>query len=67
VRGAGKAPDGERLYKLSAVADRVGCSYRTLQRHVEKGALPVVRIGPTKRVRVTETALRRYLGNDDKS
>lgn len=54
--------EGERLYRLSQVADAANLSIRTVQTHVEKGALEVQRVGPAKLPRVKESELRRYLG-----
>lgn len=57
--------DGERLYRLSQVADAANLSLRAVQTHVQKGALHVRRIGPAKLPRVTETELRKYLGESE--
>lgn len=57
--------DGEKLYRLSTVADRSGLSLRTVQKHVENGHLKVVRVGPFRRPRVRESDMRRYLGEDE--
>lgn len=56
--------NGEKLYRLSTVADRAGFSLRTVQKHIENGDLKVVRVGPYRRPRVKETDMQRYLGND---
>lgn len=57
--------DGERLYRLSQVAEAANLSLRTIQLHVEKGALKVQRVGPARLPRVKESELRKYLGDDD--
>lgn len=54
--------EGERLFRLSQVADAADLSLRTVQNHVQKGALKVQRVGPAKLPRVTESELRKYLG-----
>lgn len=59
--------DDEKLYRLDTVADRAGFTLRTIQKHVENGDLKVVRVGPSKRPRVRESEVRRYLGLDDDS
>ena len=59
--------EGEKLYRLSQVADAANLSVRTIQTHVEKGALKVRRVGPAKLPRVTESELKKYLGDDDDS
>lgn len=55
----------ERLVPLSEVANRAGLTLRTIQNHVAKGALKVVRVGPYKRIRVRESDVERYVGNVD--
>jgi hypothetical protein len=57
--------EGERLYRLSQVADAANLSVRTVQNHVEKGALKVRRIGPYRHPRVTESELKKYLDEDN--
>lgn len=53
---------GEQLYRLSSLAKQADVSIRTLERHIEKGLIDVVRVGPTRRIRVTESERRKYLG-----
>ena len=57
--------EGEKLYRLSQVAEAANLSVRTVQLHVEKGALKVKRVGPHRLPRVPESELRKYLGGDD--
>lgn len=54
---------GEKLYMLSQVAQAANLSLRTVQTHIEKGALKIQRVGPFKRPRVSETELKKYLGS----
>ena len=53
---------GEKLYKLSTVADAASVSMRTVQRHVEKGLIEVRRVGPYGLPRIPESEVRKYLG-----
>lgn len=55
----------DRLMTLNEVAERANLNVRTVERHVEKGALPVVRVGPSKRPRVKPADAARYLGEHD--
>lgn len=61
--------EGEKLYRLSALAEASGFTLRTVQKHVEKGLLEVRRVGPHRLPRVTETEMKKYLDDsrDDKS
>lgn len=52
----------ERLLTVSELALLANCSAETVRRHVRKGALAVVHVGPTHRIRVTLQAAREYLG-----
>jgi len=56
----------EKLYKLSQVATAASVSVRTVQKHVSDGKINVKRIGPYRLPRVSETELRRYLGDHEK-
>jgi len=58
---------GEKLYRLSRIADEADLTLRTVQKHVREGLLPVVRVGPHARPRVTEDARKKYLGLPEKS
>lgn len=40
-----------------------GFSEDTIRRHIKKGALPVVRRGPTRRIRIRRKDFDRYLDN----
>jgi hypothetical protein len=53
--------DGEKLYRLSTIAEAADLTLRTVQRHVEKGLLPVKRVGPYGLPRVKESEMRKYL------
>lgn len=57
-----RAADGE-LLTVRQVASASGFSQDTIRRHIAKGALPVVRLGPTKRIRVRRSDFERYLTN----
>jgi excisionase family DNA binding protein len=54
--------DGEKLYRLSVVAERADLTLRTVQKHVENGDLRIVRVGPYRRPRVRESDMEKYLG-----
>lgn len=58
--------EGEKLYRLSQVAEAANVSLRTVQTHVSKGALVVKRVGPYRLPRVPESALRDYLDKGPK-
>lgn len=55
---------GERLYKLSKVADEASVSKRTLENHVRKGLVKVRRVGPHGALRIPESERMKYLGLD---
>lgn len=57
--------DGEKLYKLSQLADAANVSIRTVQTHVEKGLVEVRRVGPFRLPRITEKEFKKYI--DEKS
>ena len=48
----------ERLYSISEVAIRIGVSYETLRRWIEKGAVEAVRVGPDGTIRIPERTLQ---------
>lgn len=54
--------DGQKLYRLSRIADEADLNLRTVQKHVRSGYLPVVRVGQYQRPRVTEAERQKYLG-----
>lgn len=56
---------GEKLYRLSHVAEAADLSLRTIQTHVEKGLLKVKRVGPYRLPRVPESEMKKYLGEID--
>jgi excisionase family DNA binding protein len=41
-----------RKLKVSEYAEREGVSIRTVRRWIEKGAIDIVRVGPSRRIRV---------------
>jgi excisionase family DNA binding protein len=55
----------EKMYRLSAVAERADLSLRTIQEHAREGKLKVVRIGGQRIQRVRESELKRYLDAKD--
>lgn len=54
--------DGEKLYRLSQVADAASVSVRTVQAHAQAGKLKIQRVGPYGLPRVTEKEMEKYLG-----
>lgn len=60
-RGEIQAANGEKLYKLSQLADAANVSIRTVQTHVEKGLVEVRRVGPFRLPRVTEKEFKKYI------
>ncbi len=62
--------EGHPLYGWMTVAQaslESGFSQVTIRRHITKGALIVVRLGPTRRVRIKRADFLRYLNNPDSS
>lgn len=56
-----------QLLTLGEVAARLTVSRRTVERHIERGELPVVRLGGLRdSVRVSEDALRRFVDNRER-
>jgi excisionase family DNA binding protein len=53
-------PSADPLLDVSAVARRLGVSTKTVRRLIERGALPVHRIG--RLLRVSEVDLQSYIG-----
>lgn len=51
---------GDRLFKLSSVAERLDLSVRTVQKYVREGALTAIRIGPNQLLRVRDSELQRF-------
>jgi len=45
-------PPTTRLLKVREYAERENVSARTVRRWIEKGAIPIVRVGPTRRIRI---------------
>lgn len=56
---------GEELLTVAQVAARYGVSTDSLYRWIEKGALPVVRIGPFRRIRIRARDADRLLVADE--
>lgn len=54
--------EGQKLYRLSRIADDADLNLRTVQKHVRSGHLSVVHVGPYQRPRVTEAERQKYLG-----
>lgn len=57
----------DQLMTVSQVATESGFSKETIWRHIYKGALPVIRIGPYRRPRVRRSDFRVYMGEGDRS
>jgi hypothetical protein len=56
--------EADRLLKVAQVAIMANVSPETVRRDVRKGALLVLRVGPTRRIRVRLPEARRYAGLD---
>jgi excisionase family DNA binding protein len=52
--------DGERLYKLSTVADNLDLNVRTVQKYAREGKLRTVRVGPMRLLRVREIDFKTF-------
>lgn len=52
----------EKLLTVEEVAAETKMAVVTIRRHIAKGALPVVRVGPYRRIRITRAALLAYIG-----
>lgn len=52
---------GEDFLTVAQAIDESGFSEDTIRRHIAKGALPVVRVGPSKRVQIRRRDFDRYL------
>lgn len=46
---------------VTEAAREAGCSAQAIWRHIYKGALPVVRVGPFRRPRILRSEFARYL------
>lgn len=57
------APPGEELLTVAMVAKESGFKKRTIWRHIEKGALPIVRVGPFKRPRIRRRDFDSYVSS----
>lgn len=62
MRDDTRATQGEYITVADAVKES-GFSEETIRRHIAKGALIVVRRGPTKRIRIRRADFARYLDN----
>jgi excisionase family DNA binding protein len=51
------------LLTVAQAARESGFSRITIRRHIEKGALVVVRLGPTRRIRIRRADFERYLNS----
>lgn len=60
-RGEGDPMDGDKLLKLSTVAERLDMSVRTVRKYVREGALPARRIGPNQLLRVKGSDVERFM------
>ena len=58
--------NGEKVLKLSTVADRLDLSVRTVRKYVREGAIPAHRIGPNQLLRVRESDLKEF-GKESKN
>lgn len=58
------AQSGDELLTVAAAARESGYQPRTIWRHIEKGALPIVRIGPFKRPRIRRQDFDLYLNRN---
>jgi hypothetical protein len=56
-------PREEELTVAQAVEES-GFSEDTIRRHIAKGSLPIVRRGPTHRIRILRSVFDRYLLNN---
>lgn len=52
--------DGERLYKLSTVADNLDLHVRTVQKYAREGKIQTVRVGPMRLLRVRESDFKKF-------
>jgi excisionase family DNA binding protein len=55
------SPDRDDLLTVSEVARTSRSSVDTVRRHIRKGALPVVYLGPFRRLRIRRADFQRYL------
>lgn len=51
----------DELLTVAQVVEESGFSEDTIRRHIRKGALPVVRRGPFRRIRIRRAEFDRYL------
>ena len=55
---SGSAINGDRLLTVAQTVELTGYSEESIRRWIRKGALPIERIGPYRRVRVRFSVLR---------
>jgi excisionase family DNA binding protein len=60
---AGSVPRQRDELTVSQAAAESGFSKVTIRRHIEKGALPIVRRGPFRRIRIRRADFDRYMGS----
>ena len=51
----------KELLTVAQAVEQSGFSLGTIRRHIQKGALPSLRVGPTRRVRIRRVDFVRYL------
>jgi len=56
--GSGMTIDSDRLFTVAQTVKLTGYSEESIRRWIRKGALPVERVGPYRRVRVRFSVLR---------
>jgi excisionase family DNA binding protein len=65
-RGEGDPMDGDKLLKLSTVAEKLDMNVRTVRKYVREGALPARRIGPNQLIRVKDSDVERFIKDKNK-
>lgn len=63
MSGSDKAATARDELTVRDAMRESGFSEDTIRRHIAKGALPVVRRGPTKRIRIRRRDWNAYLNN----
>ena len=56
--GSGTTIDSDRLLTVAQIVQLTGYSEESIRRWIRKGALPIERVGPYRRVRVRFSVLR---------
>jgi len=57
--GSGTTMDSDELFTVAQTVHLTGYSEESIRRWIRKGALPIERVGPYRRVRVRSSVLRR--------